>query len=114
LHFAARATEVACNSTHMAGKNFPMCLLADSTEPIGQNGLSCAPRSNLQTALRLCSKNPAETFPMSIFAGLAPGKRSVAKRNACRKRQRAPHLAIHFSAKWKCVEARKRQSVSIF
>ncbi len=68
----------------------------------------------LAKALRSCSKNPGKTFPMSIFAGLAPGKKSVAKPNAYRERQRPPRLAICFSAKWKCAEARKPESVSIF
>ena len=61
------------------------------------------------TALK---KNREETFPMSIFAGSVPGKKSLAKRNA--RRERTPRSAIRSSAKWKCAEARKRQSVSIF
>src|SRR5262249_4768253 len=111
---AAKTTEVDCNSTHAAGGNFPMCLLPDSTEPIGQNGLSCARRSNWQKVPQSCSKNPEEAFPTSIFAGLAPGKKSVARPRVCRDLQRTLSLAIRFSAKWKCAEARTRQSVSIF
>src|ERR1043166_1420336 len=42
LVLPARANEADYNSAQMAGHNFPTSLSADSTEPIGQNGLSCA------------------------------------------------------------------------
>src|SRR5436190_22682157 len=113
LYFTARLIEGVCNKRHVSG-NFLTCLSPDSTERIGQSGFFCAPRSNWQKTPRSCSKNRGRTFPISTFAGLARGKKSVAKPNPCRERQRTPRSPIRFSAKWKCAEARKRQSASIF
>ena len=91
---------------------FPCAYLRIRRSALGGMVSSAHARSNWQKTPRSCSKNPEKTFPMSIFAGSAPGKKSVAKPNAHRKRP--PRSAIRFSAKWKCAEARKRQSVSIF
>src|SRR5438046_5621082 len=111
LYFTARLIEGVCNKRHASG-NFLTCLSQDSTEPIGQGGFFCAPQSNWQKTQRSCWNNREKTFPMSTFAGSAPGKKSVAKLNA--PRERPPRSAIRFSVKWKCAGARKRQSTSIF
>src|SRR5438552_2099825 len=110
LFFRARLIEGICNARRVASENFPTCLSPDSTERIGQNGFSCAPRSNWQKTQRSCLRNRGRTFPTSTFAGSALGKKSVAKLNV--RRERPPHWAIRFSAKWKCAEARKQQSAS--
>src|SRR5947209_6412741 len=108
----AKPIDGVCNKRCGANENFRTCSSSDSTERIGHSGFSCALLSSWQNARQSCLKSRAATFPMSIFAGSAHGRKSVAKRSARRNPFR--RLAIRFLAKRKCAVARKRQNISIF
>jgi len=88
LYFAARVTEIVCNSPHVAGKNFSHVLISgfDGAHWAEWFFFSCAARSTWQKAHDRARRTPRKPFPMSIFAGLAPGRSLVRSPNAYQER----------------------------